>query len=134
MTKNFSYRCAILYCFQCYLYRNEMSQAALVQTLLPSSTEVSSLTSGQLLCGGLFSSDPLSNWFSAVALMHALIDNPGQKEQLLRVLLATNIGSTPVSLLHQCVLLLMHSTKHRPKVRQLKNIQISLKYTLGIQF
>ncbi|KAJ0174863.1 hypothetical protein K1T71_009971 [Dendrolimus kikuchii] len=112
----FSLRCAILYCFQCYLYHNEMSQASLVQTLLPSSSDVSSLTSGQLLCGGLFSSDVLSNWFSAVALMHGLIENPGQKEQLLRVLLATNIGSSPISLLHQCTLLLQQSTKLKPKV------------------
>ncbi|XP_050549955.1 general vesicular transport factor p115 [Spodoptera frugiperda] len=112
----FSLRCAVLYCFQCYLYHNEMSQAGLVQTLLPSSSDMSSLTSGQLLCGGLFSSDVLSNWFSAVALMHGLIDNPAQKEQLLRVLLATNIGSSPVSLLHQCTLLLQQTTKLKSKV------------------
>lgn len=112
----FSLRCAVLYCFQCYLYHNESSQASLVQTLLPSSTEMTTLTSGQLLCGGLFSSDVLSNWFSAVALMHALIENPGQKEQLLRVLLATNIGSSPVSLLHQCTLLLQQTTKLKAKV------------------
>lgn len=112
----FSLRCAVLYCFQCYLYHNEMSQAGLVQTLLPSSTDMSCLTSGQLLCGGLFSSDVLSNWFSAVALMHGLIENPVQKEQLLRVLLATNIGSSPVSLLHQCTLLLQQTTKLKSKV------------------
>lgn len=109
-------RCAVLYCFQCYLYHNESSQSNLVQTLLPSSSDVSSLTSGQILCGGLFSSDVLSNWFSAVALKHALIDNPTQKEQALRVLLATNIGSTPVSLLHQCTLLLQQTTKLQSKV------------------
>lgn len=106
----------MLYCFQCYLYHNEISQANLVQTLLPSSTDVSSLTSGQILCGGLFSTDVLSNWFSAVALMHALIDNNTQKEQLLRVLLATNIGSNPVSLLQQCTLLLQQTTKLQSKV------------------
>lgn len=77
---------------------------------------MSTLTSGQLLCGGLFSSDVLSNWFSSVALMHALIENPIQKEQLLRVLLATNIGSSPVSLLHQCTLLLQQTTKLKAKV------------------
>lgn len=110
----------MLYCFQCYLYHNETSQASLVQTLLPSSTDVSSLTSGQLLCGGLFSSDVLSNWFSSVALMHALIDNNEQKEQLLRVLLATNIGSSPVSLLHQCTVLLQQSTKLQSKVSALE--------------
>ncbi|VVD00610.1 unnamed protein product [Leptidea sinapis] len=111
----FALRCAVLYCFQCYLYHNELSQSALVQTLLPSSSDVSALTSGQLLCGGLFSSDVLSNWFSAVALMHGLIENPVQKEQLLRVLLATNVGSAPVSLLHQCILLLQQTTKLQSK-------------------
>lgn len=64
------------------------------------------LSSGQLLCGGLFSPDSLSNWFSAVALTHSLVENPAQKEQLLRVLLATSIGNPPVSLLHQCTMLL----------------------------
>lgn len=67
---------------------------------------VANLTTGQLLCGGLFSGDALSNWFSAVALSHALVENPAQKEQLLRVLLATNVGSPPISLLHQCTMLL----------------------------
>lgn len=101
-----SLRCAVLYCFQCFLYRNEIGQTALVQTLLPSSTEVSSLTTGQLLCGGLFSNDTLANWFSSVSLMHGLIENPAQKEQLLRVLLATSVGSAPVSLLQQSIILL----------------------------
>lgn len=104
-----SLRCAVLYCFQCFQYRNEVGQASLVQTLLPSSSEVSSLTAGQLLCGGLFSTDSLANWLSAVALMHALIENPAQKEQLLRVLLATSVGSPPVSLLQQCTTLLQQS-------------------------
>ena len=56
---------------------------------------VASLTTGQLLCGGLFSPDALSNWYSAVALSHSLVDNPAQKEQLLRVLLATTAGGAP---------------------------------------
>ncbi|XP_034834591.1 general vesicular transport factor p115 isoform X1 [Maniola hyperantus] len=112
----FPLRCAVLYCFECYLYHNEISQANLVQTLLPSSTDVSSLTSGQILCGGLFSSDVLSNWCAAVALSHALIDNTQQKEQLLRVLLATTVGGNPVSLLHQCTLLLQQTTKLQSKV------------------
>ena len=46
--------------------------------------------------------DPLSNWFSAVALLHAIVENPTQKEQLLRVQLATSLGNPPVSLLQQC--------------------------------
>lgn len=104
-----SLRCAVLYSFQCFLYRNTGGQAKLVQTLLPSSSSVQTLTAGQLLCGGLFSHDPLANWFSLVAMTHGLIDNPTQKEQLLRVLLATSSGSEPVSLLQQCTTLLQQS-------------------------
>lgn len=96
-------RCAVLYCFQCFLYRNVDGQRALVQTLLPfSPTDFSVLTTGQLLCTGLFSTDTLANWFSAVAMMHALVDNVAQKEELLRVLLATPGGQRPITLLEQC--------------------------------
>lgn len=35
----FSLRCSVLYCFQCFLFKNEIGQSQLVQTLLPSSTE-----------------------------------------------------------------------------------------------
>lgn len=71
---------------------------------------------GQLLCSGLFSPDSTSNWFSAVALSHALIDNPNQKEQLLRVLLAKNIGKPPVTLMQQCMALLQQGTKTQSKL------------------
>lgn len=60
------------------------------------------VTAGQLLCGGLFSVDALSNWFVSVALGHALVENTTQKEQLLRVQLATDVGTAPVSLLKHC--------------------------------
>jgi len=62
----------------------------------------SSVSAGQLLCSGLFSSDGLSTWFAAVALLHAIVENSTQKEQLLRVQLATSLGHPPVSLLQQC--------------------------------
>lgn len=111
----FLLRCAVLYCFQCFLFKNEIGQEQVVQTLLPS-TSTSTLTTGQLLCGGLFSSDSLSSWFSSVALSHTLIENPAQREQLLRVLLATNLGSQPVSLLHQCAVFLQQTTKLQAKI------------------
>ncbi|KAH8342838.1 hypothetical protein KR059_000842 [Drosophila kikkawai] len=96
-------RCAVLYCFECFLYRNADGQRAVVQTLLPSSTsDVSALSTGQLLCTGLFSTDALANWFSAVALMHTLVENVALKEELLRVLLATPGGQRPITLLEQC--------------------------------
>ncbi|XP_075158337.1 general vesicular transport factor p115 [Haematobia irritans] len=105
-------RCSVLYSFQCYLYRNPSGQQAVVSTLLPSSAaDVSSLSTGQLLCTGLFSTDSLANWFSAVALMHALVDNTSQKEELLRVLLATSAGGhKPITLLEQCTNLLQQDS------------------------
>ncbi|XP_042080963.1 general vesicular transport factor p115 isoform X2 [Haplochromis burtoni] len=98
----FVLRCAVLYCFQCFLYKNQKGQGEIVATLLPSTIDANSISAGQLLCGGLFSADSLSNWCAAVALAHALQDNLTQKEQLLRVQLATSLGKPPVSLLQQC--------------------------------
>ncbi|KAM8879099.1 general vesicular transport factor p115 isoform 2-T2 [Spinachia spinachia] len=98
----FVLRCAVLYCFQCFLYKNQKGQGEIVATLLPSTIDANSISAGQLLCGGLFSPDSLSNWCAAVALAHSLQDNLTQKEQLLRVQLATSLGKPPVSLLQQC--------------------------------
>eukprot|EP00057_Strongylocentrotus_purpuratus_P015392 XP_011669866.1 PREDICTED: general vesicular transport factor p115 [Strongylocentrotus purpuratus] len=106
----FLLRCAVLYCFQCFLYKNEIGQEQIIATLLPATADVSAVTAGQLLCGGLFSTDPLSNWCASVALAHALKDNPTQKEQLLRVQLATGLGNPPVSLLQQCTNLMAQPT------------------------
>lgn len=80
-----------------------------------------------MLCGGLFSFDSTSNWLSAVALLHALIENP-EKEQLLRVLLATSVGSTPVSLLSQCVTLLQSQCKTQSKIGLLMLLSCWLSY------
>ncbi|GIX67470.1 general vesicular transport factor p115 [Caerostris darwini] len=107
----FNLRCAVLYCFQCFLYKNELGQAQIVQTLLPSSADVNTVTVGQLLCGGLFSTDSVSNWFAAVALSHALVENPTQKEQLLRVQLATSVGNPAISLINQCAIMLQQGGK-----------------------
>ncbi|KAK2509403.1 hypothetical protein MC885_003170 [Smutsia gigantea] len=109
----FVLRCAVLYCFQCFLYKNQKGQGEIVSTLLPSTIDATgnSVSAGQLLCGGLFSTDSLSNWCAAVALAHALQDNATQKEQLLRVQLATSIGNPPVSLLQQCTNILSQGDK-----------------------
>ncbi|CAI5680616.1 unnamed protein product [Oreochromis niloticus] len=106
----FVLRCAVLYCFQCFLYKNQKGQGEIVATLLPSTID------GQLLCGGLFSADSLSNWCAAVALAHALQDNLTQKEQLLRVQLATSLGKPPVSLLQQCTNILSQGSKVQTRV------------------
>ncbi|KAG1714453.1 General vesicular transport factor p115 [Nymphon striatum] len=207
----FVLRCSVLYCFQCFLYKNELGQAQIIQTLLPSTADgrtkknnvspvdegsnleqicvklnlvlneahiygegwykippssvypgdparktkmlwtiafdynysislnlyeeerscfvlyyfilteqqqifhasfsVTTITAGQLLCGGLFSGDPLSNWFASIALAHSLVENSTQKEQLLRVQLATRVGNPPVSLMNQCSTILQQGGK-----------------------
>ncbi|KAB5581314.1 hypothetical protein PHYPO_G00174150 [Pangasianodon hypophthalmus] len=107
----FVLRCAVLYCFQCFLYKNHKGQAEIVSTLLPSTIDAQSISAGQLLCGGLFSVDSLSNWCASVALAHALHDNSNQKEQLLRVQLATSLGKPPISLLQQCTNILSQGDK-----------------------
>uniref|UniRef100_A0A8C5EFC1 General vesicular transport factor p115 n=1 Tax=Gouania willdenowi TaxID=441366 RepID=A0A8C5EFC1_GOUWI len=112
----FVLRCAVLYCFQCFLYKNQKGQGEIVATLLPSTIDANSISAGQLLCGGLFSADSLSNWCAAVALAHALQDNPTQKEQLLRVQLATSQGKPPVSLLQQCTNILSQGSKVQTRV------------------
>lgn len=114
--QSFPLRCSVLYCFLCYLYRNESNQGKLIATLLPSATSIPSLTAGQLLCSGLFSSDPLSHWFCCVGLSHGLADNPAQKEALLKVLLSPRPGESPVSLLQQSVLLLQEAVKVHSKI------------------
>lgn len=112
----FVLRCAVLYCFQCFLYKNQKGQGEIVATLLPSTIDANSISAGQLLCGGLFSADSLSNWCAAVALAHALQDNITQKEQLLRVQLATSLGKPPVSLLQQCTNILSQGSKVQTRV------------------
>ncbi|KAI4457041.1 general vesicular transport factor [Holotrichia oblita] len=125
----FNLRCAASYCFHCFLYKNEISQAQVVQTLLPTSSGGSiGLTTGQLLCSGLFSTDSLSIWFSAVALSHTLIENPAQKEQLLRVFIATNVGVQPVSLLHQCATYFQQTSKLQAKLGILMLLSMWLSY------
>ncbi|XP_022219825.2 general vesicular transport factor p115 [Drosophila obscura] len=126
-------RCAVLYCFECYLYRNADVQRAVVQTLLPSSaTDVSSLSTGQLLCTGLFSSDALANWFSSVAIMHTLVENVALKEELLRVLLAPTGGQRPNTLLEMCTNLMQRErTRLQSKVGLLMLLSVWLAHCPG---
>ena len=79
---------------------------------------VNTVTSGQLLCSGLFSNDPLATWLGAIALLHSIEGNTAQKEQLLRVQLATSVGNPPVSLLQQCTNIL-----EKVDVRYIYNVQ-----------
>ncbi|XP_041967182.1 general vesicular transport factor p115 isoform X6 [Alosa sapidissima] len=126
----FVLRCAVLYCFQCFLYKNQKGQGEIVATLLPSTIDANSISAGQLLCGGLFSADSLSNWCAAVALAHALQDNPTQKEQLLRVQLATSLGKPPVSLLQQCTNILSQGDKIDRRTKSEKGSKVQTRVGL----
>ena len=71
------------------------------------------LSVGQLICGALFSYDPLSNWLACVALSYGLVENPAQQENMLRVQLTTLrvqyaavYSDKPFTLLQHCCLLL----------------------------
>lgn len=92
-------RLSALYCFECYLHKNEAGQAQIINTLLPqASTSEKSISPGQVLIAGLFGHDPLSNWCTAIAIASALNEN--LKPQLLRVQLSMQ-GKEQVTLLQQ---------------------------------
>lgn len=40
----FVLRCAVLYCFECFLYKNDLGQSQIIATLLPATTEVNQIT------------------------------------------------------------------------------------------
>ncbi len=108
-------RLAALYCFECYLYRNEASQAQIINTLLPqASTSEKSISPGQVLIAGLFGNDPLSNWCTAIAIASALNDN--LKPQLLRVQLSMQ-GKEQVTLLQQITMHLSQRSELKVQTR-----------------
>ena len=138
----FELRCAILYCLQCYLHKNSTRQLEVMRTLLPkyvwnskksgkksnelfsnssdspeASSENDEVTAGQLLCGGLFSNDSLSNWLSAVSLCHGMFDQEDLKTDLLKVQVTTaGDARGPVSLLEQILDILQSSNQVQTRI------------------
>ena len=107
----FHLRCSILYCFQCFLYKNEEKKSETIETLLPREQPQihNQITTGQILCSGIFSpNDFVSNWLCAIALAHTINDSNVLKEGLLRVTLSINAQT--VSLLQQCMNVLIESS------------------------
>ena len=109
-----------MYCIQSYLYKNEQGQSQLIETLLPqqasttTNEQQNSITSGQLLVGGLFNPEPISNWLCASVLSYAILDNKTQKEQLLRVQLSLNAQQQQsISLMQHCVMLMQQYTQNQ---------------------
>ena len=82
-------------CFS-YLFKNPTGQGSIVSSLLPTNEQQPDISAGdisldihiryfntcpvgQLLCGGLFSPDPVSNWLCSAALSHVFIDTEEMK-------------------------------------------------------
>lgn len=107
-------RLSALYCFLSYVYKNENSQTNIINTLLPSSAEQTSISPGQILIAGLFGSDPLSNWCTAIAISNSL--NVSLKPQLLRVQLSMQ-GGAQVTLLQQITMFLSQRSDLRVQTR-----------------
>lgn len=75
-----------------YLFKNSEGQCSIVSSLLPASDQQTDISAGQLLCGGLFSPDPVSNWLCSAALSHVFLDSDKMRQELLRVQLSTVPG------------------------------------------
>ncbi|CAF1188763.1 unnamed protein product [Rotaria magnacalcarata] len=108
----FTLRIAILYCFQCYLCKNDYGKAMIVQTLLPQTENASNqYTLGHLLIVGFLSKDIVAAWCSNVALAHLIIDNQQLKEAVLKVVLAIDQSQlNPKSLMEISIDLLENSS------------------------
>lgn len=65
-------RCAVFYCFLSYLFDNEFGKTKIIETLLPQSQVVSSLTTGALILQAISSAESVQAWFGCVCLMHCL--------------------------------------------------------------
>lgn len=139
----FNLRCSILYCFECYLYKNEKLQSDIINTLLPQQQQPQQqqITTGQLLCTGLFSqNDFVANWLCAAAIAHTVNENSVQKEQLLRVQLSiaspnanNNNSATPVqpiSLMQQCMLILSDSNSNNFNTMHHRNLKFQTAVSL----
>ncbi|UJR15619.1 hypothetical protein I4U23_002555 [Adineta vaga] len=89
--QSFPLRISILYCFQCYLYKNDYGKSMVIQTLLPQSQTITNqYTFGHLLIVGYLSKDTVASWCSSIALSHVITDNQQFKEAILQVVLAVD--------------------------------------------
>ncbi|CAF1054536.1 unnamed protein product [Rotaria sp. Silwood1] len=93
--QSFPLRISILYCLQCYLYKNDFGKSMIVQTLLPQTeNSASQYTLGHLLIIGYLSKDIVASWCSGIALAHLIADSQQFKEAILKVVLAVDQAQT----------------------------------------
>ncbi|CAF0981051.1 unnamed protein product [Adineta ricciae] len=91
----FPLRISILYCLQCYLYKNELGKSLIVHTLLPQTENAASqYTLGHLMIIGYLSKDVVASWCSGIALARLVADSQQFKEAILKVVLAVDQAQT----------------------------------------
>ncbi len=136
--QSFSLRISILYCLQCYLYKNDFGKSMIVQTLLPQ-TENGSLsiwerfipkeiivclwclaasqyTLGHLLIIGYLSKDIVASWCSGIALAHLIADSQQFKEAILKVVLAVDQAQTGAKTLMEISVDLLQNVNKTKKI------------------
>uniref|UniRef100_A0A915IDJ0 Vesicle tethering protein Uso1/P115-like head domain-containing protein n=1 Tax=Romanomermis culicivorax TaxID=13658 RepID=A0A915IDJ0_ROMCU len=130
----FNLRCSVLYCVQCFLYKNDKAKQDIISTLLPSSVaDNKTITAGHIICTGLVSTDPLVVWYSCGAFLHCLIDvQRTEKERLLNVQLAPSLGHTPVSLMQQIVTILSQSQEFLTRIGLLMFLNVWLAHSPNV--
>ncbi|CAL2040891.1 unnamed protein product [Caenorhabditis brenneri] len=116
--QTYKLRCAVFYCFLCYLFDNEFGKTKVIETLLPHSLNPSAFTPGALILQALSSAESVQAWFGCVTLMHCLFDVDHLSEQLLRVKLTVVTDEQPsLTLLDHVSQILISAGNRRPQMR-----------------
>ena len=137
---DFELRAAAAYTFQCFVFRNQDAQLALVSTLIPpppdnpnSDVSEAPVSPGSLLVSAILDlealrKDSFRGWFASMMLTHLLLDNAASKELALSVKFEE--GEEFISLLHKCMFTLLVANRENMHVR----IQVGLLSLLAVWF
>uniref|UniRef100_A0A1I7XYF1 Uso1_p115_head domain-containing protein n=1 Tax=Steinernema glaseri TaxID=37863 RepID=A0A1I7XYF1_9BILA len=110
-------RCAVFYCFICYLHGNSFGKMKIIETVTSGVDSHGDITSGQCLCNAAMSSESLQVWFGSVSLMHCLLEEDDLKNKLLQVQLSVSGEHSRTTLLSHLASQLISYGNRRPQVR-----------------
>ncbi|KAK0400052.1 hypothetical protein QR680_003328 [Steinernema hermaphroditum] len=110
-------RCAVFYCFICYLHGNSFGKMMIIETITNAADPHADITTGQCLCNAIMSSENLQVWFGSVSLMHCLLEEDDLKNKLLQVKLSVSGEQCNSSLLAHLASQLISHGNRRPQVR-----------------
>ncbi|CAF4788898.1 unnamed protein product [Rotaria sp. Silwood2] len=93
--ESFPLRISILYCLQCYLYKNDIGKSMIVQIFSSQAESAANqYTLTHLLIIGYLSKDIVASWCSGIILAHVIADNQQFKDAILEVNLAIDQAQT----------------------------------------